>query len=191
MIKINRNPVKPKIHPEFDCLNRQNRETIKKALKKDTDNCCSFCCENDISTGTGEIDHFQPQTNFPSKKCDWNNLFWSCRNCNLTKGNRFYGIGEDGSLGKLAYKPLKFDEADYKFHDWFTIDSFTGNIIELHKGIDDDKYQQEQITILLFGLNKETRPTIRLKEIKAYNENKELIELSKYRKLIRHYFEEQ
>ena len=82
------------------------------------------------------------------------------------------------------------DEPDYKFHDWFDIDSFSGDIVELHKGIDDGKYQREMTTIQLFGLNKETRPSIRLKEIYAYKDNAKSIELAKYRKLIKHYFEE-
>ncbi len=189
MIKINRSS-KPEINTQFNCLSGNNREIIKKELIKDTNDCCSFCGESDISTGSGEIEHFMPKAHFPSKKCDWENLFWSCRNCNNTKGNKFFGKGEDDTVGSLANKPLKFDEPDYKFHDWFDIDNFSGDIVELHKDIDENKYQREMITIKLFGLNKGTRPSIRLKEMQKYRKNTKLIELAKYRKLIRHYFED-
>ena len=89
MIKINRSP-KPDINPQFNCLDGNNRKTIVETLKKDTNDCCSFCCENDISAGSGDIEHFRPKANFLSKHCDWSNLFWSCRNCNNTKSNQFY-----------------------------------------------------------------------------------------------------
>lgn len=190
MIKINRSS-EPNRNPQFNCLTGSNRELIVKILKKNTDNSCSFCCESDVSTGSGAIEHFLPKSNFSTKYCEWTNLFWTCNNCNNTKSNRFYGIGEDNQKGKLKHKPLKFDEGDYKFSNHFDIDSFSGNIIELHKGIkgSEDKYQRELTTIQLFGLNKGERPSVRLREIKAFDENPQSIELAKYRRLTKHFYE--
>lgn len=188
MIKINRSP-KPIINAQFDCLNGKNKEGIKKTLIKDTDDSCSFCCHSDISVISSEIEHFLPQSKFPSKRCDWDNLFWSCGKCNRTKSNQFYGIAENNDKGNLQALPLKFDDNNYKFHDWFDINLINGNIIELHKGIDKNKYERERTTIELFGLNQYERPILRLQEIEAYEKNPNSLALSKYRKLILHYFE--
>lgn len=185
MIKINRGN-KPALNPESDCLNGQNKEILKNQLSEDTNDACAFCCESDISTSTGQVEHFLPEKHFPSKRCEWENLFWACEKCNKTKIHRYYGQGEDGTSGSLHYKPLKFDAPDYRFADWFYLDTFTGDIKALHEDIDGTKYQREYTTIKLFGLNKSPRSLIRRRELNAFKQHPAQIAHGKYRKLILH-----
>jgi len=53
-------------------------------LRADFYNKCYLCGEAKISSI--EVDHLQPHGDDRDLKFDWNNLFYSCRHCNGTKG---------------------------------------------------------------------------------------------------------
>jgi len=49
---------------------------------------CVYCLKRETwgrVTGDFEIDHFEPQSVYPEKALDYENLVYSCRTCNLTK----------------------------------------------------------------------------------------------------------
>lgn len=179
MLKINRSN-KPKLQENKDCFASKNKRILKEALISDVNERCSYCAEENISTSGGEIDHFLPKSNFPSQKCEWTNLFWSCGKCNKHKLNKFFGKSEGEKLGKLENQPLKFDDKNYLFEDNFTINIFEGEIIPLNKNA--------ETTISMLNLNSKTRNKIRKREIDSYHKNKDKIEHAKYKELIKYYF---
>jgi hypothetical protein len=53
---------------------------------------CSYCERPESSVGGEahcEIDHHRPIAWFPHLKCDYNNLYYSCRDCNNTKSSKW------------------------------------------------------------------------------------------------------
>ncbi len=179
MLKINRTQKSSIFEQGIDCFTAKNKEVLKTALIKDINDRCSYCGEERISTSTGEIDHFLPRSNFPSKKCEWTNLFWSCSKCNKHKLNKFYGKDEHKNTGKLEHKPLKFDEDNYKFEDNFSINTFSGEIMFLNK--------RAETTINMLCLNNPSRNKARQNIIKKYNKDGN-IKLTNYETLIEYYY---
>ena len=179
MLKINRSK-EPVLKTDRDCFASKNKGILREALIKNTNSRCAYCAEENIATSGGEIDHFLPKNNFYSKKCEWTNLFWSCRKCNNHKSNKFFGTDEQGEAGNLLHKPLKFDDKNYTFEDNFGINTFTGEILDLN--------DNAKTTINMFNLNDDERNKIRFNEIKSFLDNKDKIAHAKYKTLIEYLF---
>lgn len=65
-----------------DLVNRYRHNEIKTALIYMSNDKCAFC-EKYIEIG--EIEHFFPKSLYPEYTFEWTNLFWVCKNCNLSK----------------------------------------------------------------------------------------------------------
>lgn len=64
------------------------KKKILNELIKENKGKCSYCGKDLTGRETGEIDHFYPRSKYPKLVFDWNNLFLSCRTCNMLKGDR-------------------------------------------------------------------------------------------------------
>lgn len=63
---------------------------VVERLKNDFHNKCYICELDDLSDP--QVEHLRPHFNgqYPDRKFDWNNLFWSCGHCNNVKNQRKY-----------------------------------------------------------------------------------------------------
>ena len=134
----------------------------RKILSDDTNDCCAYCNAGNILSTCPEIEHFFPKSHFPSKSCEWENLFLSCSQCNSHKLAKYFGKDEFGINGKLEAQPLKPDATNYEFEDNFTINILTGEI--------NSKNIRAKTTINFFGLNHPDRNSARKKELERYKE---------------------
>lgn len=92
MVKIERTPVAPKSLEEERAKKNGTYDTweVRALLKSDSRNKC-YLCERK-PPHSPEIEHLRPHQNgkYPDLKFAWNNLFYSCRHCNLMKkANRY------------------------------------------------------------------------------------------------------
>jgi uncharacterized protein (TIGR02646 family) len=130
---------------------------IIEALIPMTQSHCSFCDINKVIKGgiRPTIEHFVPKTLKPLLAYVWKNLFLCCDQCQEYKNDLYH---------KALIKP---DMASYKFDEYFIIDFATG---ELHPNPTfPQNVMAAQQTILLYGLNKDSRPQLRLDEVTAYD----------------------
>jgi 5-methylcytosine-specific restriction endonuclease McrA len=65
-------------------------EEVIRMLKSDFRNKCYLCEQKEITSL--EVEHLKPHKGDKTLLYDWNNLFFSCRHCNNTKGDRYYPI---------------------------------------------------------------------------------------------------
>jgi HNH endonuclease len=62
-------------------------------LRKDFSFRCAYCQSHETEIGSGrayggfEIDHFRPKIQFRALRTRYDNLFWSCAECNRAKGD--------------------------------------------------------------------------------------------------------
>jgi len=84
----------------------------KEALAIMSHGKCAYC-EGEINAArSGQVDHFQPKSLFPSLAYDWDNYFLACGGCNGAKGDKW---PDDG-----AY--LRPDREDPSTKLCFTVD---------------------------------------------------------------------
>lgn len=87
----------------------------KPYLENDFCNRCAYCNLSDKRITTPfEIDHFIPEVAFketnPELKTDYNNLIYSCKKCNGTKGGKFKGdLSSQNPTNELFYDPVSVD----------------------------------------------------------------------------------
>lgn len=67
-------------------------------LRRDFANACGYCGDEDIRVDriSFHIDHFAPRKRFPKLECDYGNLVYACRFCNISKSDHW--IGEDATV---------------------------------------------------------------------------------------------
>lgn len=95
--------------------NRYNKKDIKSRLSEMYEKLCCYC-EGDLGiTDKGQVEHRFPKRDFPELCYEWENLHWSCPNCNRSKG----------------------DQCDPKYP---VLDASRDNPITDHLGYDYDKY---------------------------------------------------
>ncbi|WP_054177723.1 HNH endonuclease [Trabulsiella odontotermitis] len=58
---------------------------IKEALRKSSFDKCAFCEGIPGKTGFAEIEHFYPKSDYTDKAFEWDNLLYSCKQCNNNK----------------------------------------------------------------------------------------------------------
>lgn len=64
--------------------------SYKKHLRIEFDHRCAYCNIHEAEDGGSKkfhIDHYLPKSIFPGKCCEYSNLFYSCADCNILKGN--------------------------------------------------------------------------------------------------------
>lgn len=70
-----------------------DRPDVIEQLRKDFHNKCYICEMKNLQDPN--VEHLLPHKNgqYPERKFDWENLFWSCGHCNSVKNNRKYDAG--------------------------------------------------------------------------------------------------
>lgn len=85
----------------------KNYRKHKSALRKEFSYSCSYCNIREPELGGSEsfwIDHYRPKSKFPHLINDYNNLLYSCRICNRTKGNYWPNFAEE-LFDKIVLNP--------------------------------------------------------------------------------------
>ncbi len=148
------------------------QEGLVMELSKLTANHCCFCDILPVSKGEirPTVEHFRPKSKekFPHLAFSWENLFLCCDQCQSYK------------LGKYDILLLKPDEPGYEFEQYFDI-NFKEGTLQPRSSQNDEQNKRAAITIDLYGLNKDNRPTARKRELKkyvgTYNDKKKICEL--------------
>lgn len=89
MIRIKRSECPPRLRRTYKADQYAHKEVVKALWCMQKRKCCY--CNMDIPLkGHGkEVEHFHPQSVFPGKRNEWENLLLACPTCNGHKGNRF------------------------------------------------------------------------------------------------------
>ena len=77
-----------------DVAHRTNYRNYKDELRADFNARCGYCDSLDGYFGGksgAHIDHFAPQSKFPTLKSEYGNLVYSCPFCNRAKANKWFG----------------------------------------------------------------------------------------------------
>lgn len=72
----------------------QTRYTLyRDDLRRDFAGACGYCGDEDarIDRIGFHIDHFAPRKLFPKLECDYDNLVYACRFCNISKSDHWVG----------------------------------------------------------------------------------------------------
>ncbi|MGY5775844.1 HNH endonuclease [Rhizobium sp. LEGMi135b] len=84
----------------------QTRYTLyRDELRRDFISSCGYCGDDDarIDRIGFHIDHFAPRKLFPDLECDYGNLVYACRFCNISKSDHWVGnnaaVHNDGTKG--------------------------------------------------------------------------------------------
>ncbi|WP_315728840.1 HNH endonuclease [Bradyrhizobium sp. SZCCHNS2015] len=66
-----------------------NYNDYKSYLRYDFLHCCAYCtiAESEAGAVRFTIDHYEPRSARPDLACEYNNLMWSCDECNIRKGD--------------------------------------------------------------------------------------------------------
>lgn len=95
MVKIERSfPAPESLADEAKKVNgRYDKQDVIEQLKRDFHNKCYICEIKELQDPN--VEHLIPHKNgeYPERKFDWENLFWSCGHCNGIKNNRKYDEG--------------------------------------------------------------------------------------------------
>lgn len=95
MVKINRSFPAPEslaVEAQKACGSYSCPDVVER-LKEDFHNKCYLCEMKELQDP--QIEHLLPHKNgqYPERKFDWNNLFWSCGHCNGVKNQQKYDAG--------------------------------------------------------------------------------------------------
>lgn len=136
--------------------------SVKEAFQKMNrgSSYCMYCEYSPANT----IDHFWPKMRYPEKAFNWNNLFWTCSNCNSAKGESFDLDKEEKP------KLLNPAEADPRLH--ITLSLTSGNFAKVS---DHGEYTITTIQLNLRALPEQRRNALdsfrsRLNSYCAYRE---------------------
>ena len=103
---------------------------------------CMFCSGSECS----QVEHFRPKAAFPLLTMTWENLFWTCGICNLSKGDRFPPDTEEGEM--------IIDPTTENVWDFFFVDEF-GNLSECWRPELNDVDPRAEITVRIFSLDRD------------------------------------
>ena len=137
-------------------------KTYTKYLVEDFCGRCAYCnLDYKKITTPFEIDHFVPRVAFEKAglyylSVDYENLIYSCKKCNLAKGDLFDGnLHENPYSNKLFYDPAKTDYNDIFYRDDYgniCSDDDLGlemiNNLNLHRNIHRCAWLIEQLEII-------------------------------------------
>ncbi len=129
---------------------------------------CAYC-ESPITAGAGQIDHFRPKSgavDLNGEKSpehywwlayEWKNLYLSCLECNLAKGNKFPVKGQRAAIDSgwdeiLKEKNILLDPC---------IDNPEDHLVFSKDGVVTATGERGEVTIDVFGLNRPSLVTPR------------------------------
>ena len=84
-------------------------QAYKTRLRIEFSHSCAYCETREPEIGGSQsfhIDHFKPKKRFPDLICSYDNLIYSCRNCNVYKGDYWPNYFEK-LLGMFFLNPRK------------------------------------------------------------------------------------
>ena len=130
-----------------------------------------YICENDISVGRYNVEHFLPKRHFPHLGYSWSNLHKACEGCNLAKEKKELLIrNEAGDVVDISL--LDPSSEAYSISDYITFDH-QGKAQRKDTGTDVEVVNKALSTVLY--LNGETSsnyskslPFSRLKRIQSF-----------------------
>lgn len=152
--------------------NEKVSDILVKNLSLLTNYHCSYCDLFPVEKGADKpsIDHFKPKSTYEDLAYEWTNLFLACYSCQSYKLEKYPDI-----------EPLKPDESYYTFDEYFEIDFHSGKI-NPNSCKSKDEQEKARVTIDLFGLNNDSRPISRKRELGKYlDSNNPILEDWSYR----------
>lgn len=80
----------PNLKPNWEEFSKTvvKRETID-MLEQMYKGCCCYCESKIKSTSYPEIEHFKPKSKYKELCFEYNNLHYSCKRCNISKGSYY------------------------------------------------------------------------------------------------------
>jgi uncharacterized protein (TIGR02646 family) len=116
--------------------------SVAPLLADQTQAHCSYCDNFPLRSREISIDHFRPKSidAFYDFVCKWENLYFSCGNCQSTRLERF---------NSLLLRP---DATNYSFEKYFLY-SFASHRIDINPTLSRYHKRRARITIDYFGLN--------------------------------------
>ncbi len=148
---------------------------VKNNLKKLYNNKCCYC-ENKIELG--EVEHFRPKEKYYWLAYSWDNLLYSCKQCNVNKSNKFelaekgkqvtYNIKDLEHIHNLANEYSK-TEKNLFIHP--EIDNVVDYFLFSQKGKIKAKNTRAEYTITELKLNREYLVTYRKKILDDYKKD--------------------
>jgi uncharacterized protein (TIGR02646 family) len=111
----------------FD-FSEYRKPEIKEALRKLSSEKCAYCESTFLHTYPGDVEHFRPKGEIteagPNQKpgyywlaSDWDNLLFSCRNCNQQLSHNMFGENGKIKKGKMNQFPLSDSSKYVRQHD--------------------------------------------------------------------------
>ena len=106
---------------------RNDWKRVIRALRQEFDKICVYCERkclvspgpkkakewSDYKRGQiGQVEHFRPQSHFPDRSLEWDNLVYSCARCNQAKGNLWPGKEGSPESGKAPSVRIPLPEVE-------------------------------------------------------------------------------
>jgi uncharacterized protein (TIGR02646 family) len=76
-------------NPEALAKGNYKHPMNKEALRKSTSGKCMYCESKIEHISSAHVEHIKPKAKFPEFKFVWENLGFSCENCNKKKGDKY------------------------------------------------------------------------------------------------------
>ena len=126
-------------------------------LVDQSQNHCSYCDHYPPKKSDKTIDHFKPKgvEAFYHLAYHWENLYYSCADCQLAKGDDF-----DEAL-------LRPDTEDFSFERYFKV-NFSNGEIEINPNASEIDRNRAEVTIRILGLNSDGQPMSRKHSLERY-----------------------
>ena len=145
----------------YQIKGRSARDWILPDLRKMNESHCSFCDAFPLEASSNEpVEHFKPKSDprFYRLAFSWTNLYYSCDFCQGIKREKW---------DDLLLAP---DASDYDFSEYFMFDFGTGAIAP-NPIASPDKQARAQMTIELYGLDRDARRRLRRIEARKWSQS--------------------
>lgn len=87
----------------------------KKFLRIDFEHCCAYCGVREAQDGGSKkfhVDHYKPKSKFPEESNNYSNLYYSCSDCNILKGN-YWPSPVQWLMSHLIINPCDYDYEEH------------------------------------------------------------------------------
>jgi uncharacterized protein (TIGR02646 family) len=120
---------------------------LRNELKYFTKGHCSFCDGYPLKVTSKEtIEHYFPKKTFPEKTYQWENLYYSCDQCQI-------------DANAIAFEEtIKPDSLEYQFDKYFYFDPQSGKILVLENLEKSNifMFQKAEIFLVRYGINNDS-----------------------------------
>lgn len=114
-IVANSLPVRKSVPSRSQVAAQTTYTKYRAELRQDFSGSCGYCGDEDdrIDSIGFHIDHFAPYKLFPHLKCEYGNLVYACRYCNMSKSDHWVGndaaVHNDGTCGFVDPCTAEYD----------------------------------------------------------------------------------